>query len=530
MDRVTRSPRNASVVLKTDLFANATVRALLEASRCFQDGKKAEFKWKAVRRDLLRTFCRGIASALPTNESCEWLLPKNANTRDAKLLPVTTQIRSSNLPALGGGELANRAYLFANTSSRSHDEDNSCGGIGPARYDFVHPTQCLTLPPPDRTRSDTNKKDRGCLRHHSLLFIGHSHGRYLAAMLCMALQGENCGELSIIEKDMVEVRTPLDRPGCADAPAVTWVQANYDLRSQLALVQKAPTHIVVSRGEWDMLYNDQDPRLVALEMSQGLVELVRRFPNATVISQLPQYHYKRIPPRTARHPSHYHRAVWRSTCFAEKRVLRSRDITLCAVLAARQQIHAESTSSSTPFRFFDVWTDSFTDAASHFVDALGHHYQDVVLESFVMKLLSQAVCPADEHPRDLTSVQLEELAKGCVRLEKSVYDDYHRSGNESRPISELPSTEEDSTSPFSVDSTHPMLPYMPLEVCACHNPNYAGRPACHPYAGKVAQVHYIHRTNAYPAKSNATSTSAPKGRSWAALLNQAAAILRITLK
>lgn len=248
----------------------------------------------------------------------------------------------------------------------------------------------------------------------SVLFIGHSHTRFLASMICMMLNASSCEQLDDQFRNISIVRQAdlFNRGQPADAGMqqphtsavgegfvrLAFVQANYHFGNKVALTQQAFTatelaaftHVVVSRGSWDLLFYDRPPVEIAVELRSSL-RLLLGILSPRVHLILHQHHF--VHPKSVvggnskkRGPSHAAlRAAWRRLCFSTHRVERIRDATLCGAWNV-------SSSPSSSIAIYDTYPDTRTALGYRFVDVLGHHYQDVMLEHLTMKFLRDHVC------------------------------------------------------------------------------------------------------------------------------------------
>ena len=167
-----------------------------------------------------------------------------------------------------------------------------------------------------------------------LLVIGHSHTRYMLAMLCMMLNLTKCNGFSDHQRNLTTVGDDVDSEMMMNNNMLTFLQANYDWRNKLyhllisesssprprlfssfsrvgdtsihtlrqavrfvheaaspssisssspssvflrseraAFLRMNVTNIVLSRGSWDLLFLDANPAIVAAQIAAG-VELI----------------------------------------------------------------------------------------------------------------------------------------------------------------------------------------------------------------------------------------------------------------
>jgi hypothetical protein len=134
----------------------------------------------------------------------------------------------------------------------------------------------------------------------------------------------------------------------------------------------------------------------------------------------------------------YNRMLWRKRCFAEHRLRMMRDVNLCSAYRAtlrwfnnvsfsnsKKSELGEAVNysqwTSSPFFLYDIWAETRTTLGLEFVDILGHHYQDLFLESVSTQLLGTHVCPADDAAEDSpgcpSRLCLADGHAACARLE-----------------------------------------------------------------------------------------------------------------
>ena len=451
-------------------------------------------------------YCRGGVDA-NGRSMCEWHLPPSGSSIDFK--PSALGVMSAVPPTLGSMDLMVHGAVWPGREV-----------LDPAPYKYVFAASCVP-----RSRSQgtpANKRVAGSQsdsRDVSILFIGHSHSRYLGAMLCMMINHTDCALFKLHRRNATfilrrnERGEDQDRKQDINPIAVAWIQANFQwskllrryfpdgrdvvaLPTQPLLVKQqnaqsvvdadvdreqdeaeaavgleftsanlpSPmefataqfTHIVASRGSWDMLFWDYDPAELVQEIVSEMQSVHRRFPSATVILHMPHQYHCHVPrkkPTSKSKMGSYTRQLWRAKCFQSKRVAVNRDTNLCAFYRLIQNTTADQSTQwrSTPFRMFDVYESSTLPYAVRFVDGLGHHYFDTVLEAMTMKLLHNHVCAGVKSNvttsrKDLTAERLEILgSSACKRVEEA-------------------------SAVFKKEG--------PLELCSCHNPQFREGTIC----------------------------------------------------
>jgi hypothetical protein len=160
--------------------------------------------------------------------------------------------------------------------------------------------------------------------------------------------------------------------------------------------------LVVSRGSWDLLFLDQDPVVATQQLAAGIRLLASAFPGADIVVHMPHLHVWNPPgvPTTGGKPHGGGRSVgrkggghsaasaelrsgWRKRCFAAERQQLYRDVNLCAAFRA-----SLSRPQVPPVRLFDFFDATATPFARQYVDGLGHHYLDVILEEMALQMLA----------------------------------------------------------------------------------------------------------------------------------------------
>jgi hypothetical protein len=284
---------------------------------------------------------------------------------------------------------------------------------------LVSPTQCVLQGP---IRGEP---------HVSLLFIGHSHTRFLASMVCMMLNATSCQQLDDQFRNIAIVReADLERsPGVVGSrPSsrfvrIAFVQANYHFGNKVRMMQAdftaaelaSFTHVIYSRGSWDLLFYDRPPNEIADDLRSSLVHLSSVLsPTVRRVLHLHHHvHYKPDGGSSAKKKGPNHaaiRAAWRRTCFAPSRVEQIRDATLCG------SWDSDNTSAGPPVSVYDTFAETKTSIGFQFVDILGHHYQDVMLEFLAMKFLREHVCPPARSPLPPRLLLTADVAsKACKR-------------------------------------------------------------------------------------------------------------------
>lgn len=160
----------------------------------------------------------------------------------------------------------------------------------------------------------------------------------------------------------------------------------------------SPTHFIVSRGEWDMLYFNPNPVAMTKQITRALKVISQSFPNARLIFQLPQKHYQ-IPSVRRAHSSHDKKvnreSAWRNQCSSDERILILRHSCICASWRhhRHQQQNRESknilknNSNNKNLILFDSDELTRSDFGKTFVDVTGHHYIDEALEVMASEML-----------------------------------------------------------------------------------------------------------------------------------------------
>lgn len=286
---------------------------------------------------------------------------------------------------------------------------------------LVSPVQCLL--------------GGGPSRHISLLLIGHSHTRFLASMLCMMLNATSCQRLDDQFRNISVVREadivyPSKQQGLTHRPPsnfirIAFVQSNYHYGAKVRLMQStftktelaSFTHVIYSRGSWDLLFYDRAPNTIADDLRSSLLELYSVL-SPTVRRVIHLHHYVHYKPdggsgNKKKGPSHAAiRAAWRRNCFASSRVEQVRDATLCG------SWDEEATSKGHAVSVYDTYTETRTPLGFQFADILGHHYQDVMLEYLAMKFLREHVCPPVGAPLPKTlQLSANRASAACKRTE-----------------------------------------------------------------------------------------------------------------
>jgi hypothetical protein len=505
------------------------------------EGASAGVKWIRTRRPAERSL--DWHSPAPTG----YVRPQPPNVK--KVAPMLG-LQSLTLPPLGTGELLDVVVSaqYAQSAAVKTVADsievgaslqypprtaipNSEGPSDPLSSEWLE--KCFVEVSPSTPVGSTLKR--------RVLFIGHSHSRYLAAMLCLFLNGTTCSQFSLHRRPATVIQlNPLTPPTSPPTGFLAWIQANYDLRPRLRLYFRALvngtnkeggsagfipvqpllarqlhqgiaglqageteitdrdvgmerrseldpktngssvrpsiagdlTHIVVSRGAWDLLFRDADPETIVGELVDGLMELRGRFPSAAIVLQLPHYVHSRLP---ARRPtqrgklSSYQRSLWRATCFSPARVQLMRDVNLCAFHRLHKTNSASSAGSGSTssmtcsnstssdrtggsgvpsppswLEMFDVFAESKTPLADQYADALGHHYLDVMLEWMTKALVTRHLCR-------------RQVPKLPCEVEAAFYRVGQRACEKVAAASRS---------------------FAPLEQCSCHNPTYASGAVC----------------------------------------------------
>lgn len=283
---------------------------------------------------------------------------------------------------------------------------------------FVHPSECV------RSGWASSHGAASTVLQPWVVFVGHSHGRMLACMLCMLLQLPDCERfrkmvntetnLSSTEEDVLTFR---GATGLFPAAGIGFVKSSYDVRDRMsavsALLHRAfaamtktsteshsvplsgsavvPRLVVYQRGPWDLVFMDTPMYVFVEEMAAGIVALHDALhPETILVVYLTHYTQ---PLRGAASPTARDwRHNLRNVCLHRDRVLRLRNATVCAIK------HAVSKRPALLERLglFDVWAEAeslpLQEKWQRFVDWGGHHYLDVVLEAMAMKFLRHHVC------------------------------------------------------------------------------------------------------------------------------------------
>ena len=471
--------------------------------------------WKSVPRSQVDTqrWCRFN----PPNGSCNWFLKKSSRTsnnnsdedttnnsgRDTTFLesllpsscrPVVHKISSIPMKSL---------HLVSNNANNDDDKNNKCGPS------FVDPQQCRIGFYSSSSSSQTSNNDKKEQEWHDgttnkkknkissaarILFIGHSHTRYMASLYCMMLRSKGCALYAkhlrnittTLEAELYSTTTIIPTTNSEHLPddsttlidssqlqekkvaAIVFVQANYDARFKVQMlrqylqqklsyspedVKHAFTQIVVSRGSWDTLFFDNRMSVVAAEFEEGLVSLREQHPTAKIVVHLPHYCHAKIPSVKSLRPSsqgRVTRAKWRAACFTPARITRMRLANLCGIqqFLQRQQQGVKDKfhviqQEHYGIEVFDTWQETQHAVAFSFTDGLGHHYVDAALEGLTMKLLTEHICPTTFVTEEHHSAKLWlEVAESCELMR--IKDEH-----------------------FEVDP-----------MCACHRDEYADTPFC----------------------------------------------------
>ena len=454
------------------------------------------FEWRSVPRERItgassssRSLCGDDSS------SCEWVPAISLQS------PVTSANQSSceflcSLPSVAKPQLRDPSSILVrralyvpkslapniDRSSQHSSEDKNAMTCMMRELGLIHPGLCMASHgaasrspcaeggwTPTTMRNEHERKS-GDSRPLSILAIGHSHSRFIVAMLCMMLLSSDCANLEDQFRVISFVTNQSSSPSLPPQPPVlTFVQANYVFghkierlkrewysnHSSAGNISNAITHVFVSKGSWDLLFYDRDPLEIVTELEDGLLELLETFPNAHFIQYMPHWvHIKSVikpskkmltNPHTVNNKlvHNYNRMVWRKRCFSERRLSMMRDVNMCSAYRATmtwwQQSHgglglsknasrSGSASLESPIFLFDIWRETRTQFGLEYVDILGHHYQDLFLESVSAKLLASHVCPGSNTQLDSIACPrrlcLADGAAACSRLEAIGGDKY----------------------------------------------------------------------------------------------------------
>jgi hypothetical protein len=369
---------------------NITTRWL---SRC----ASLTYQWREVPRSDLSVLC--------SSPSCSWVAKASAGTSAGTCEFLCTQ-RSEVRPAvLKESRLFSSAALYLSN-------DDECNNA----FRFVHPASCF--------------KASGA----SLLFLGHSHTRYIASMLCMMLNSSACDPL----RDQFRNITAIHRSSLpfshradhrADGSILTFAQSNYGFQRRVRELQGVAsdrkggfTHIVLSRGSWDLLFFDRSPSEITDDLYSSLIAAVQAWPSATFILHLPHFcHYVLPKDKRRSKPSVVLRAQWRRRCFSPERIRMIRSVNICAAYRAQRSYALQRIRPGFEFLKFDTFKETRNGFAKRYVDELGHHYQDLVLESLTMKFLRLFLCPSQtQGDADQASLAVTEVEgfESCALVER----------------------------------------------------------------------------------------------------------------
>lgn len=217
---------------------------------------------------------------------------------------------------------------------------------------------------------------------------------------------------------------------------IAFVQANYHFGLKLRMLQELTTaaerqrftHVIYSRGAWDLLFRDASPDAVTSDLDDSLRLLAETVSeNVQWVAHVPHHIHPKAPtgrlkPKKLKDgtivvPPNVLRANWRRVCFSPSRVQTMRDVVRCSTHRLRSRGDG---SSSVPRRvgLYDTVAATNSKAGSLFVDSLGHHYQDVFLEALAMQFLNDWICPlphnVDEEYDD--GAQTSAGAAACERV------------------------------------------------------------------------------------------------------------------
>ena len=350
--------------------------------------------WKLYPRDAVNS------SPLCSNpDGCEWI-PHGEEGYGA--IPVDVALTLSSSDPL---------VLFPNGSQLSR-----LVAVPSPLEEFVSPLACWRA-------SNT-----------SILFLGHSHVRYMASLLCMMLRGRNCNEIGSKNTKAAIMDDGLGDHGRTRRPIIAFVQSSYYPKRRIPILKKVLRrwgihddkqfgHIVYARGSWDMSYRDVDPLNLTLSVVEALETYAHHFGKCKVTADGDGGGACKEDVQLTIVPTHRHHLwgsytkpkVWADhvqVCKSVERQWLYHETARCAaslIMGTDTTIpthhsppHSPSAQQqivrATNMGVFDVWDQTSSSFGRATVDFAGHHYLDITLEGLVQMFLSQHVCPASGHP------------------------------------------------------------------------------------------------------------------------------------
>ena len=322
-----------------------------------------------------------------------------------------------------------------------------------------------------------------------VLFVGHSHVRFVATMLCAMLKGANCHRMGNKNANFTLLRFG-EAHSSAIVPVV-YLQTRYNSSLGLPLLfQDASvqailpriSHIVYGRGAWDQLYKDSVPNALQGEIVSEILRMTEAIPS---ISRVIVYatHYQHVYSNPSK-PALWHAHIRQCKSNARQRI--SRSIGLCAakalgdIFSSRQSTY-NSSINNTPTLYparevlvepFDVWFPTRDQFAGVSSDLAGHHFMEGALEGLVQLLMRRHLCPwapragggpaatlADPISIASRSISPQALMAMACRRVAEASESPHANGTLSSP----------------------------LAACSCHRPSFASRAPCDELAIHLAR-------------------------------------------
>ena len=196
----------------------------------------------------------------------------------------------------------------------------------------------------------------------------------------------------------------------------------------------SPTHFVMSRGEWDMLYLNPNPVSMMKQITRAIKVISKSFPQAKIIFQLPQKHYPVAAAASKRRgdKKSLRNAVWRNTCSSDERIAVVRHACVCAAWKNhikntinknddQKIMSSSSSSSSSSLILFDTDELTRSEFGKTFVDSTGHHYIDEALEVMAMEIkrIVERDSVAEEYGKRTREYLKRVGERSCQRVEEA---------------------------------------------------------------------------------------------------------------
>eukprot|EP00744_Colponema_vietnamica_P023336 GILI01033735.1.p1 GENE.GILI01033735.1~~GILI01033735.1.p1 ORF type:complete len:344 (-),score=39.45 GILI01033735.1:42-1010(-) len=229
------------------------------------------------------------------------------------------------------------------------------------------------------------------------------------------------------------------------------------------------THILISKGAWEVLLYDRPANATANELVKSLRAFHNMFPKAKMILHMlhgyipdPPIHFGK------KSKSAKARDAWRTMCFSKQRIEGVRVATLCGL----QRFLEETKASPPAIEVFDTVAETLDPFARRYVDALGHHFTDGALEGLVQKLLINHVCPYIEKPEPPSHQETSTRLRKFISSAPSIFP---ANGKELETIGHVYGVSDSPVCPVVANWTEG---FHPTPNCGCLREKHAGNSFC----------------------------------------------------